>query len=337
MSVTIRDVASHEGATVREAVIESDAARLRFLSYGCVLRDWRAALAGGGTRPVTLGFERFEDYPAHSPSFGAVVGRVANRIGGARFRLGGEEVRLVPNEGANLLHGGVGLGRRVWEAEADQAANAVRFAYASPHGEDGFPGAVSFEVIVRLEGPRLTWEMRAAPDRPTPVNLAQHCYWNLDGEGDVLAHRLRVDAEAWAEVDARKIPTGRLRAVGDELPDFRASRGLRDAGGAPVAVDHAYALRQGRDASAPAAEVLSGAGDLRLRLWTDQPALQVYDAPGMAVAVPGLGGRRMGAYGGLCLEAQNFPDAVNRPEFPDCIATPERPYRQKTMVEIAPA
>ncbi len=334
MTVEINEVARHEGEAIHEATLTSEAARVRLLGWGGALRDWRAAVAGGW-RPCTLGLARVEDYPLHSPAYGAICGRVANRIGGARFTLEGREVRLTPNEGESLLHGGRGLGRRNWRMEA--AEGGVRLSYASPDGEDGFPGAVAFEVFVRLQGARLVYEMHGRPDRATPINLAQHAYWNLDGGGQVLDHRLRLDADAWAEVDAQKIPTGRLIPAGEGLPDFRRARTLRDAQGRGVAIDHAYSLTAGRDPALPAAELLSMAGDLRLRLWTDQPSVQVYDAPGLSVAAPGLDGAQAGAFGGLCLEAQNFPDAPNRPEFPSAVATPEAPYFQRLEIEIAPA
>ncbi|SFI27122.1 aldose epimerase family protein [Albimonas pacifica] len=333
MTVEIREIARHEGGPIHEAALQSEAARVRLLSWGGVLRDWRAAV-GGGWRPCTLGLARFEDYPAHSPAFGAICGRVANRIGGARFALEGREVRLTPNEGRNLLHGGRGLSRRTWRMEA--AAGGLRLSYDSPDGEDGFPGAVAFEVFVRLEGARLIYEMHARPDRPTPINLAQHAYWNLDGGGDVLDQRLTLDAQAWAEIDAEKIPTGRLIPAGEGLPDFRMGRTLRGADGQGIAIDHAYALTGGRDPARPAAELESSAGDLRMRLWTDQPSVQVYDAPALSLSAPGLDGPPAGPFGGLCLEAQNFPDAPNRPEFPSPIATPEAPYFQKLEIEIAP-
>lgn len=333
MTVTLAPFARHDGEEVTEALLESPQARLRVLSWGCVLRDWRAGPEG---RAVTLGFERFEDYQRHSPSFGAIVGRVANRISNARFRLGGAEVRLPSNEGRHHLHGGpVGLGRRNWRMEADAAATSIRLTRHSADGEDGYPGAVAFEVVMRLSGARLDFEMRARPDRPTPINLAQHSYWNLDGAGDVLDHRLRVAAAEFTETDAELIPTGRRRAVAGGPLDFRAPRALRDAAGQPLALDHNFILYPARG-EAPAAELLASRGDLRLRLWTDQPGLQVYDAPGLASPVPGLDGRRYGAFAGLCLEPQNFPDAVNRPEFPDPVFSPDRPYVQRLSVEIAP-
>ena len=335
MSVQLTPAGRLEQGEVLEARLTSPQAEIRLLNWGCALRSWIVATPQG-PRQVALGLARVEDYPQHSPAFGAICGRVANRISGARFTLAGEEIRLSPNEGPNLLHGGTGLARRLWRAEPLADATGLRFSYDSPDGEDGFPGAVAFEVTIRLDGARLSWEMRATPDRPTPIALAQHVYWNLDGTGPVSDHRLRLDAPAWAELGPGQIPTGRLRPAGDGLPDFRELRRLRDDFGAPMKLDHAWALTPGRDPALPAAEVLSSQRDMRLRLWTDQPSLQVYDAPGLSVSAPAQPGPALVPYAGLCLEAQNFPDAVNRPEFPDPIHSPARPYLQRISVEIAP-
>ena len=181
MSVTLRPFADHAGETIREAELVSDAARIRILSWGGVLRDWRAE-APEGPRPVTLGFDGFAAYPAHSPAFGALCGRVANRIAGARFALGGREHRLAANSPPHHLHGGPsGFGRRNWTMETDGAA--LRLSRLSPDGEEGYPGALEVEAVLRLDGGRLTYDIVARPDRPTPVNIAQHSYWNLAGAG----------------------------------------------------------------------------------------------------------------------------------------------------------
>ena len=335
MSVRLRPAGRLEGREVREAVLQSASARITVLSWGATLRDWRVPV-GGAERPATLGLQRIEDHPAHSPAFGAICGRVANRVSNARFHLGGEEVCVTPNLGPHCLHGGPqGLGRSHWEMEADTARTALRLTRLSPDGEGGWPGTVAFEAILALDGPRLTFDLRATPDRPTPINLAQHSYWNLDDAPAAADHRLRLAASRVAETDADLIPTGRLLPVAGPL-DFRETRPLRGPGGAPLALDHPFALDPDRDPAAPAAELTGGRGDLRLRLWTDQPSLQVYTAPGLTLAVPGLDGRRYGPFAGVCLEAQNFPDAPNRPEFPDPVHGPDRPYRQVTTVEIAP-
>lgn len=327
--VAIREFGRLNGAQVLEAALESAEARVAVLNYGCVVRDWRI-----GGAPVVLGFERFEDYPVHSRSFGIVAGRVANRTAHGRFRLGGVEYLLPVNSGAHHLHGGpVGLGRRIWAMEADSAANAVRLTYASPDREEGYPGAVDFAVTLRLAGARLTFEMEGRPDRPTPVNLAQHNYYNLGGR-DVLGHEVEIRADRYTPVDAELIPTGEIAPVPPAL-DFRRARRMVGADGAPVLLDINLALEAGRDRLAPAAVVHAPESGLTLRLWTDQPGVQVFNAADLDVKAPGLEGRRYGAFAGLCLEAQHFPDSLNHPGFPPIIATPEAPYRQVTSVEIA--
>ncbi len=327
--IETREFGRLERREVREAVLETAAARVAVLSYGCVVRDWRVAGA-----PMVLGFDRFEDYPAHSRAFGIIAGRVANRTARGRFRLNGVDHQLPVNNGPNHLHGGVlGLGRRIWEMETDDRANAVRLRYASPDGEEGYPGAVDFAVTIRLSGARLSFEMEGRPDRPTPVNLAQHNYYSL-GCADVLGCEVEIRADRCTPVDATLIPTGEIAPVAGGPLDFRRARRMADAAGAPVPIDLNLVLEEGRDLAAPAAEVFAPESGRRLRLWTDQPGLQVYNAPEMDMPVPGLDGRRYGPYAGLCLEAQHFPDSLNKPAFPSIIATPDAPYRQVTSVEI---
>lgn len=326
--VEIRRFGSLEGREVREAVLEDGNVRLSVLDYGCVTRDWRV-----GDTPMVLGFDEFDHYPAHSRSFGIVAGRVANRTAFGRFTLDGEAYRLPTNNGAHHLHGGVvGLGRRIWGMETDSAANAVRLSYRSPAGEEGYPGSVDFEVVIALDGHTVTYDMAGRPDRRTPINLAQHNYYNLGGGGDVLAHRLWLAASRYTPVDEGLIPTGAVAPVDGLRMDFReeAEIGANDPG--REGIDLNLVLDDDRDPAAPAAR-LKGAGRV-LELWTDQPGIQIFDAPAMAIPVPGLGGRRYGAFAGICLEAQAWPDALNKPHFPQIVASPESPYRQKLKVRI---
>jgi aldose 1-epimerase len=333
-SVAIRPVARLEGRDIFEATLESAEAAIRILSWGAVLRDWRVPDGSPAGLPMTLGFDQIEDYPAHSPSFGALCGRVANRISGARFPCAGMDVRLTPNEGPNLLHSGAhGFGIRPWDME-EAGPGAVRLSLQSPHDEGGWPGSLAVAATYKLTGPRLTMTIEAVPDRETPINIAQHSYWNLDGGGDVLGHMLRLDADASTPVDDALIATGEIAPVDGGPLDFRAPRRMLDADARPLALDLNMALTQGRDMAAPAAELI-GEGGRRLRLWTDQPGVQIYNAPRMAMPIPGFDGRRYGAFAGMCLEAQGFPDAVNRPEFPSIMHAPDRPYRQFWAVEIA--
>jgi aldose 1-epimerase len=319
---------------IEEAVLENDSAAISILNLGCVLRDWRVA-HGGRAIPVVLGFADPARYRDNPWFLGILAGRVANRIGRGRLPLGGRTVTLPTGAHPHTLHGGPeGLGTRLWTMEADSRADTVRLTYASPDGESGFPGAVRFAVEVSLCGAALTWRMRARPDRATPVNLAQHAYYNLTGGGDVRGHRLRLAAEAFTPTDATLLPTGAVAPVAGTRLDFRTPRTLCEADPEARGFDANLVLDTARG-DGPAAEVTAPNG-LRLRLWTDRPALQLFDAAPLPGLTGGHEGATYGAFAGLCLEAQGFPDAPNRPAFPSVLCTPERPYSQSLKVEIAP-
>jgi aldose 1-epimerase len=328
----IETIGTIDGQPVREATLRSETGvTLKIMDWGAVVRDWQVPVAGG-MRHVVLGLDRAEDYPAHSPHFGAIAGRVANRIAGGRFSLDGKSYSLPVNNGPNHLHGGPqGFGKRFWALEATQDTATLRLV--SPDGDAGYPGRLDVTVSYRLRGNRVSIDFLAVADAPTPVNLVQHHYFNLMGSGDVLDHRLQVAATDVTEVDDDLTPTGRLLPLEETPFDFRAARVFRDAGGAPVAIDHNLALNPARG-DAPAAVLEAPDGSLTLTLWTDQPGLQVYNGAKVAVNAPGLDGARYGAFAGLCLEDQGFPDAVNHPAFPSVIVRPGSPYRHACSIEI---
>ncbi len=336
--VVVKPFGAFGGRRVEQfTLVSASGVEVDILNWGVVVRDWRVPV-GGARRSVVLGFDSFAPYPAHSPHFGAVTGRVANRIAGARFTLGGRTYRLVANEGPNTLHGGPeGLGRLVWDAEADDATNTVVFSLVSPHGAMGFPGTVRLTATYRLDGNRLRLEFGATTDRPTILSLVQHQYFNLGSGADVLDHRYQLAAGAYTEVDpADLIPTGNiLEAKPGAAEDFRAPRTLRDAAGAPIAYDVNFVLDAGRDPADPVAVVTAPDGSLTLRQWTDRPGLQFYNGVTTDVPVPGLAGRRYGRYSGFCLEDQSFPDAPHHPHFPAIVITPQRPYAHWSEFEIA--
>ncbi len=318
-----------DGRPVEAVTLESADAAVTVLSWGCVLQDWQVA-----GRQVVLGFDDFASYLAASRQHGAIVGRVANRTRNASFDLDGQSYALTPNTGPEKQHhshgGAIGLGKRNWTV-APGEGEAVTLTYASPDGEEGYPGAVDFAVTYALEGPRLTCEMRGVPDRVTPINLAHHAYFNLGGDGTVSDHLLWVDAEAVTPLDAHSIPDGTIAPVAGTPLDFRTERAV---GETPIDIN--YVLTAGRDAGAPVAAAFCPRSGLRLRVWTDQPGLQVFDAPTMTVAAPGHGGRHYGPFAGLCFEAQHFPDSLHHPEWPSILRSPDRPYFQRWVVEIAP-
>ncbi|WP_159588070.1 aldose epimerase family protein [Chelativorans xinjiangense] len=334
MTDELKKIGTFEGRDVLEATLESETGvSIAVIGYGAVIRDWRVPVEGG-MRSVLLGFDRFEDYPDHSPYFGAIAGRVANRIGGSCFTLNGKEYRLPANEGPNHLHGGPkGIGRQVWDMEP-LGKEAVRLSLSSPDGQMGYPGTLDIAVTYRLSGNCLRVEFSAETDAPTPVNIVQHNYFNLMGEGNVGSHTLQAPASAYTVPGEGLIPTGEIRPVTGTHLDFRKPRRLSDEAGEPIAYDNNLVLDTGRDLSAPAAVATAPDGSLTLTLKTDQPGLQVYTGDKMNVAVPGLGGRRYPRFGGLCLEDQNFPDAINNPHFPSPVVTPERPYRHWCEIEI---
>ncbi|MDH3451569.1 MAG: galactose mutarotase [Gammaproteobacteria bacterium] len=328
-----------QGQPVLQCTLKSaTGVEIDIINWGAAVRDWRVPVRSGRPpRSVVLGFDRFEPYPEHSPYFGAIAGRVANRIARGRFTLLGRDYQLACNNGRHHLHGGPGgFGRLLWSLATDRAANAVQLRCTSPDGDEGYPGALEASVSYRLQDYRLAVEMTAVPDRSTPVNLAQHSYFNLNGDAQVGRHRLRVNADRYTPLDGELIPTGEIAAVDGTVFDFREARDFLDPSGAIMAYDINLVLDSQRDPQAPVAHVRTPGGELELRQWTDQPAVQLFNAGTVQVGVTGLGGRSYGAFCGLCLEAQHFADSVNQPDFPSIIAAPDRPYRQRTAYEIAP-
>ncbi len=328
----MRQIGTHQGQPVVEAVLESADARIAIMNYGCVIRDWRVE-AQGRAIPCVLGFDSFDPYPEHSKSFGIIAGRVANRTALGRFTLDGQTYQLPINNGPNHLHGGpTGLGKRLWQIDQDDTTVTLR--YHSPDGEMDYPGAVAFEVTFRLDGPALTCDMRAVPDRPTPVNLAQHNYYNLKGQGDIRDHVLQIAASRYTPVDDTQIPTGVIAPVEGTHLDYRAPCRIADRDPDRIGADHNLALDDGRGADTPAATARCDETGLGLRIFTDQPGIQLFDAHPMQITVPGHDGEIYGPYGGLCLEAQHFPDSLNNPDWPSIICTPDAPYAQRLVMDI---
>ncbi|WP_204113583.1 aldose epimerase family protein [Shimia biformata] len=314
---------------VRRHVLENGDVSVAILSVGCATQDWRVSI-GGKMRSVVLGYRDPAAYLANSPNHGLIVGRVANRIAGARFAMGGRTYPLIANNGPNTLHGGpVGIGERNWQMEPD-GTRALRLTLRSEDGDQGFPGNVDFEVTISLDGHRLRYDMRATTDTVTPVAMAQHNYYNLNGTGDVRDHRIRIAAPLYTPVDDTLIPTGEIRDVTGTRYDFRAPRLLSEADPESEGFDTNLVL----DGSGPAAEVT--AGGLQLSIDTDQPGIQFYTATYLTRQHEPLAGQDHGRFTGLCLEPQHFPDSVNQPHFPPVWISPDQPYHQRLDVTIAP-
>lgn len=327
----------HDHQDIEEVTLTSAAGvSVAILTRGALIRDWRVPV-NGVKRPVVLGFEQLGPYLDESPYFGEITGRVANRIAGARFDLGGIEHVLVANEGANQLHGGPrGIGKQNWTI-ADLGPDHVTLTLSSPDGEMGFPGKLDISVTYRLKAYRLDIEVTAETSAPTPVNIVQHNYFDLSGQADIRDHRLWLAASAFTEVDQELIPTGAILPVAGGPLDFRTPRPLRDADGAGVSIDHNFVLDTGRHWDGPVAVLEAPDGALTLKLFSDQPGLQVYTSGALAVQSPGLDGLCYRQFSGICLEDQCFPDAVHQRHFPNTILSPGLPYTHRCAIEIKPA
>ena len=326
-----------DGAPVHEVVIRSKAgAEAKILTYGAVVRDLIVPAAGGAQR-VTLGLNSIEDYVKHSPHFGAVPGRFANRIAGGRFVLDGVAHTLDRKPGdKNTLHGGPhGFGKRIWTLGRHDEASVV-LTLDSPDGDAGFPGALKATCVYSLLEPAtLRVELTATADKPTVVNLTHHGYFNLDGSADILDHEVTLAADFYTPADADLIPTGEIRSVAGTPYDFRTARPVRNPAGTAYDTNFVAADALGPHGLASVARVRSPRNGLTVSLFSDQPGVQFYDAATLNVPVPGLGGAHYGTHAGFCLEPQAFPDSPNRRHFTDTVLRPGETYRHVSEFRFA--
>jgi len=314
-----------------------DGIEMRVLTWGAVVRDLRVPSRGGLQR-VVLGLNTIDDYVAHSPYFGAIVGRYANRIGQARFTLDGETFRLDANEGRNQLHGGtMGFGTRLWSI-IDHSPASVTLALVSEDGDMGYPGRlIATCTYALLASATVRIALEATCDRPTPVNLTTHGYFNLDSSPDISSHHLMIEGDFITPTHADLIPTGEIRRVADTDYDFTT---LRPIGAAQLMQKHVkydinYVLRGGGSGLHRAALLRSLKSGITMELWTTEPGLQFYDGHLLNMPVPGLGGASYGPHGGLCLEPQRFPDGPNKAHFPPSILKPGFVSRQISELRFA--
>lgn len=313
---------------IRSAVLVDGDVRITVLSMGCSIQDWQVA-----GRRVVLGYENPEDYRTNPCVLGSIVGRIANRTSGASFELAGRRWKLPANDGANHIHGGPqGLAWLNWDLQQIDSRH-VRLRLSSPHLDQGYPGHVAFEVNLTLNGYALTWEITATPDRETPINLAQHVYFNLNGSGDILDHSVQLHASRMTPTDAALIPTGEVKDVSGTRFDFRGNPTIAQNDPPNQGYDCNFVLDQTKDANA----IVTAPDRTQMRLWTDRPGLQFYTAGNLYPFGQALPGAAHQPNCGFCLEAQDFPDSMNQKQFGSILYDENRPYHQRTTVEIKPA
>jgi aldose 1-epimerase len=317
---------------------------IRAITYGAIIQAIRVPDRAGRLDDVTLGYDSLPGYLTDSPYFGAVVGRYANRIARGRFALEGRTYRLATNNSPNHLHGGLkGFDKVVWKAESFQRGDivGVKFQHTSPDGDEGYPGTVQTSVTYTLTpNNQLLVEYRATTDRATPVNLSQHSYFNLGGEGSgpILDHVLTIDAGRYTPVDSALIPTGDLAPVANTPFDFRepTAIGARIGQNYPQlrygkGYDHNFVLNRSGSGLTHAVRVLEPRTGRTLDIFTTEPGLQFYSGNFLDGSLKGKSGHVYGHRTALVLETQHFPDSPNHPNFPSTILRPGEEYRSKTI------
>jgi aldose 1-epimerase len=317
---------------------------VRAITYGAIIQSIRVPDRSGRIGDVTLGYDSLPGYLTASPYFGAVVGRYANRIARGRFTLGGKTYRLATNNGPNHLHGGVkGFDKVVWEAKSFQRGDTagVEFQHTSPDGDEGYPGTLQVSVTYTLTpSNQLEIEYRAKTDRATPVNLSQHSYFNLAGEGsgDILGHILEVDADRYTPVDSTLIPTGELASVRNTPFDFRTPTAIGARINRPdpqlkygKGYDHNFVLNRSGPGLLHAVHVEEPKNGRTLDISTTEPGLQFYSGNFLDGTITGKAGHVYGHRSALVLETQHFPDSPNHPNFPSTILRPGNEYRSQTV------
>ncbi len=329
--------------------------KVTITNFGGTIVSLLAPDRDGKLADIVLGFDRFEDYPTKSPYFGAICGRYANRIAKGRFTLDGKQCVLAGSKGENVLHGGkVGFDKAVWSACIIQAGGrpSLELKHTSPDGDEGFPGALSVTVLYTLtDANELVIGYIATADKPTVLNLTNHAYFNLAGEGsgDILGHELTINADNFTPIDGDLIPTGEIKPVKGTPLDFTAPHKVGERIDQPdqqlgfgKGYDHNFVLNKPGGAAGPAddptpslaARVCEPKSGRIMEVITTEPGIQFYSGNFLA-GVKGKAGHVYARRNGFCLETQHFPDSPNRPNFPTTVLRPGKTFWSTTIYKFS--
>lgn len=321
-----------EGATVRVFTLQnSKGASAKVMNYGAIIMELNMPDKNGQFTNVLLHPDRCEEYFKGFPAAAAVIGRVANRIAKASFSLDGAEYKLAANNGPNHIHGGrKGFATVVWEAEAlppRKDSAAVRFTYESKDGEEGYPGDLTVSVTYTLtDANEFRIDYEAKTDKATPVNLTNHAYFNLAGEGDALEHELWLAADKYTPADDQLIPTGEVAPVKGTALDFTKPTRIGeriDAFKPKInGYDHNYVIRGGGKSLTLCARLHDPKSGRTMEVRTTEPGVQIYTANHVN-------------HRAVCLETQHYPDSVHQPKFPSVIVRPGKPFKSTTVFAFA--
>lgn len=318
---------------------------VKVTNYGAIITSIVVPDRDGNMADVALGYDRIEEYinAVDKPYFGAVVGRYGNRIANGEFSLNGKSYSLLKNNGNNHLHGGaIGFDKVVWEAAYNESANTISLTYLAKDMEEGYPGSLKVKVTYTLtEDNTIEVDYAASADKATPVNLTQHTYFNLrgEGEGTILGHNLMLNASKFTPVDKGLIPTGEMPAVAGTPFDFTSSKPIgRDIDQdhqqleIGLGYDHNWILDKDGNAGklTLAARVDEPTTGRSLEIHTTEPGIQFYSGNFLDGRLEGKAGKSYIHRGGFCLETQHYPDSPNQPNFPSTILNPGETYTSRT-------
>jgi aldose 1-epimerase len=322
---------------------------VKIITYGGIITSVRVPDRNCSFANVVLGFDKLSDYETQNPYFGAIIGRYGNRIANARFTLGGQTYTLAVNDGPNSLHGGLkGFDKQVWAGKAVPGDSEVslELTYLSPDGEEGYPGNLSVKVVYTLTADNaIRISYSATTDKATVVNLTNHSYFNLSGNGagTIYDHIMQIYADHYTPVNGALIPTGELAPVDGTPFDFRAPKqiggGIRSSHPQMVmgrGYDHNFVLSRGDMTSLViAARVYDPASGRIMEAWTTEPSIQFYSGNFLDGTKVGSSGGLYRQGDGLCLETQHYPDSPNQPSFPTTELKPGAAYQTTTVYKFA--
>jgi len=314
---------------------------VKILNYGGIVTQLWIPDKNGYLQDVVLGYDSLQDYIKDSPYFGAIVGRYGNRIAKGQFSIDGRTYKLAVNNGPNHLHGGLkGFDKVVWDAidfmKPDEAG--VVLTYLSKDNEEGYPGNLNVKVTYTLtNNNEFKIDYEATTDKPTVINLTQHSYFNLkgQGDGDILNHQLQIFADRYTPVDPTLIPTGEQREVKSSAMDFRTPKSIGSRisqveGG----YDHNFVLNNADGKMRLVAEVTEPESGRQMDVYTDQPGIQFYSGNFLDGSIIGKGGKVYKKHYGFCLETQHFPDSPNHENFPSSVLKPGETYETQTIYKF---
>lgn len=335
-----------ETAITRYRLCNDRGIEVDLINYGGIITAIRTPDRNGQSGDIVLGFDTLAEYIDHNPFFGCIAGRYANRIANGKFTLDDQEYQLATNDGSNHLHGGThGFDKAIWQASTtiSEESAAVTLQYHSVDGEEGYPGTLAVTVTYRLDNKnQLSLAYSATTDQPTVLNLTNHTYFNLAGEGSILNHIVWIDADRYTPVSSSLIPTGELATVEGTPFDFRAPTPIGERidhedtqlgyGGG---YDHNWVFNDksadsASSGSAAQITVIDPTSGRRLDVHTTQPGVQFYTGNMMPETLAGKAGQTYEKRGGLCLETQHFPDSPNQATFPTTVLRPGETFHETT-------